>query len=62
MVLVCMPNASFDMISIAYSNYILISHKFTHQLHLTFAKYIENYYVQNPMFALRFSEYYKKML
>lgn len=60
MVLVCMPNASFDMISIAYSNYILISHKFTHQLHLTFAKYIENYYVQNPMLALKFSEYYKK--
>ena len=60
MVLVCMPNASFDMISIAYSNYILISHKFTHQLHLTFAKYIENHYAQNPILALRFSEYYKK--
>ena len=60
MVLVSMPNASFDMISIAYSNYLLISHKFTHQLHIIFAKYIEDYFPKNPSLAIKFSHYYRK--
>lgn len=59
MVLVSMPNASFEMISVAYSNYFLISHKFTHQLHIIFAKYIEDYFPKNPSLAIKFSQYYR---
>lgn len=60
MVLVCMPNATFEMISIAYANYLLVSHKFTHQLHVLFAKYIDNYFNYNPSLAHQFFNYYQR--
>jgi hypothetical protein len=57
-VLVCMNSPSFDSISTAYSNYILVCHEFTHRLHHIMAKAIENQSF-NPAFLLNFVMYYR---
>jgi hypothetical protein len=57
-VLVCMNSPSFDFISTAYSNYILVCHGFTHRLHNIMAKAIESP-SSNPAFLRTFILYYK---
>lgn len=57
-VLVCMNSPSFDSISTAYSNYILVCHGFTHRLHSIMAKAIENP-SSNTAFLRTFILYYR---
>ena len=57
-VLVCMNSPSFDFISTAYSNYILVCHGFTHRLHNIMAKAIENP-SSSSAFLQNFIFYYK---
>ena len=60
-VLVCIDSASFDSISRAYSNYILVCHEFAHRLHRIMAKAMKN-----PSFDITFLRkfiiYYKKRI
>lgn len=59
MVLISLPNANFDRISIAYSNYILVYHKFSETLHSLYDDYISNNYNINIAVIANFGSYYK---
>lgn len=60
MVLVSMPNVTFDAISVAYSNYVLACHKFTHTLHSLFANYVKKYYLDESYVIMNFITYYRQ--
>jgi hypothetical protein len=59
-VIVSVTNPSYRTISMAYSNYMLVCHKFTHRIHALFAKIINKVEPKYSKLITEYTVYYNK--